>query len=135
MYKQIKEDLEDKKILEEDIQGLKERIKYKIQNELGLHATTFSELKVECPKVEDRFLRTFEKIERLDKKRETLQGELDIIEKTIENIDSLLSKMEDKKKKVFRCRYIWGLSVKTTAERLHYSEDYVKEITKKIWKN
>ena len=134
MYKQIKEDLEDKKILEEDIQGLKERIKYKIQNELGLHATTFSELKVECPKVEDRFLRTFEKIERLDKKRETLQGELDIIEKTIENIDSLLSKMEDKKKKVFRCRYIWGLSRKETAKRLNYSEDRVKQITREIFK-
>ena len=133
MYKHIKEDLEDKKILEEEIQGLKERIKYKIQNELGLHATTFSELKVECPKIEDKFLRTFTKIEKLDKKREVLQGELSIIERTIENVDLLLSTMEDKKKKVFRCRYIWGMSVKDTAERLHYSIDYVKEITKKIW--
>ena len=91
MYKHIKEDLEDKKILEEEIQGLKERIKYKIQNELGLHATTFSELKVECPKIEDKFLRTFTKIEKLDKKREVLQGELSIIERTIENVDLLLS--------------------------------------------
>ena len=58
----------------------------------------------------------------------------DIIEKTIENIDSLLSKMEDKKKKVFRCRYIWGLSRKETAKRLNYSEDRVKQITREIFK-
>lgn len=134
MYKQIKYDLEDKKILEEEIQGLKDRIKHKIQNELGLHATTFSELKVECPKLEDRFLRTFEKIEKLDKKREVLQKELNIIENTIQNVDTLLSTMEEQKKKVFRCRYIWGLSRRETAKRLNYSEDRVKQITREIFK-
>lgn len=133
MYKDLKNWLEDKKILEEDIKGLNERIKYKIQKELGLHSTTFKEVKIETLNiVDDRFLRVFEKIEKLDKRREILQGELDIIESTLNKIDTLLGQMQSKEKKVFRCRYIWGLSVNQTAKRLGYSPDYVKEISQKI---
>ena len=46
MYKELKTVLEDKRILEELISSEKERIKYIIQKELGLHATTYSELKI-----------------------------------------------------------------------------------------
>ena len=92
MYKELKQELEDKKILEEEIKSLEE----------------------------------------LDKRREVIQEELDIINKHLDTIDKRLSEMKDKEKKVFRCRYIWGLSVRETAERLHFSQDYVKEISSKI---
>lgn len=134
MYKDIKDMLEDKKILEELIKGLEERIEYKIQKELGLHSTTFSELKVETMGViEDKFARVFAKLESLDKKRETRQGELDIINHRLNNLDNLIGQMSDKKKKVFRCRFIWGLTVEETAERLGYSGKQIKRITKEIF--
>lgn len=133
MYKDIKDMLEDKKILEELIKGLEDTIKYKIENELGLHSTTFSELKVETMGViEDKFARVFAKLESLDKKRETRQGELDIINRRLNNLDNLIGQMSDKKKKVFRCRYIWGMPIKSIAERLNYSEIQVKRILKEI---
>lgn len=135
MYKDIKNMLEDKKILEELVKGLEERIEYKIQNELGLHSTTFSELKVETMGIiEDKFARVFAKLESLDKKRELRQGELDIISHTLDKIETMIDKMTDKEKKVFRCRYYWGLSVNQTAERLGYSPDRVKQITRNLFK-
>ena len=133
MYKDLKKMLEDKKILEEEIRGLEERIKYKIQKELGLHSTTFKELKIEALNIiDDRFARVFAKVEELDRSKEIRQGELDIINNTLNKIDELISKMSDNEKKVFRCRYYWGLSVNQTAKRLNFSEDYIKEISRKI---
>lgn len=132
MYKELKRELEDKKILEEEIKSLEERIKLKIQVELGLHSTTFNELKVESSIVDDRYARVFAKIEGLDNRRKMLQEELNIIIKHLDIIDRRLGEMKDKEKKVFRCRYIWGLSVRETAERLNFSQDYVKEISSKI---
>lgn len=132
MYKELKRELEDKKILEEEIKSLEERIKLKIQVELGLHSTTFNELKVESSIVDDRYARVFAKIESLDNRRKILQEELNIIIKHLDIIDRRLGEMKDKEKKVFRCRYIWGLSVRETAERLNFSQDYVKEISSKI---
>lgn len=134
MYRDLKSNLEDKKILEEDIQGLKERIKYKIQKELGLHATTFSELKIECPSVDDKFARTFMKIDDLDKRKTLLEGELLIIEKSLEEIYQVLSKSSDKHKKVFKARFIDGLSVNQTATRLNYSDKQIKRITAELFK-
>lgn len=136
MYKDLKKMLEDKKILEEEIRGFEERIKYKIQKELGLHSTTFKELKIEALNIiDDRFARVFAKVEELDKSRELRQGELDIINNILNSIDELISKMSDTEKKVFRCRYYWGMSVKDTAERLGYNPDYIKQITRKIFEN
>ena len=40
--------------------------------------------------------------------------------------------MSDIEKQVFRCRFIWGLSVKETAERVSYSEKQIKRITKEM---
>jgi len=132
MYKQLKRQLEDKRILEADIQGIKDRIKYKIQNQLGLRATTYTELKVECPIVEDKFAKIFSKIEELDNDLKTLEGELRIIEDTLNKVDRILGECTDIEKKVFKCRYIWGLSIKKTAERLSYGEDRVKQVSRDI---
>ena len=135
VYKDLKDMLEDKKILEEEVKGLQDRIEYKIQKELGLHSTTFSELKVETLNIiDDKFARVFAKLESLDKKRELRQGELNIINRTVDKIETMIEKMSGKEKKVFRCRYYWGLSVNQTAERLGYSPDRVKQITRNLFK-
>lgn len=134
MYKELKRELEDKKILEEEIRSLEERIKLKIQKELGLHSTTFKELKIESSTIDDRYAKVFAKIEVLDKRRELIQSELDIINRHLDVIDKRLGEMKDKEKKVFRCRYIWGLSVRETAERLGYSTDRIKQITRNLFK-
>ena len=135
MYKELYKELEDKKILEEELKSLEERIKLKIQRELGLHSSTFSELKVESSIVDDRYARVFAKIESLDKRKNLIQEELKIIEEHLNIIDRRLGEMKDIEKKVFRCRYIWGLSVKDTAERLGYSVQHIKKITKDLFKN
>lgn len=132
MYKQLKTQLEDKRILEEQIRGLEDRIRFKIQRQLGLHATSYAELKIECPTVEDKFAKVFAKIESLDKDLQDLKGEHKIIEDSLSKVDNILGQLDGKEKKVFRCRYIWGLSVKETAERLNYSIDHIKDISRKI---
>lgn len=134
MYKELKKQIEDKKILEIQIRGLESRIRNKIQKELGLHATSYAELKIECPTVEDRFVRVFAKIENLDEDLQTLKSELTIIESTLDEIDKVIADMQDKEKKIFRCRYLWGMTVSETATRLGYSEDYIKELSRKMFK-
>lgn len=133
MYKELKTDLEDKRILEELIPSKKERIKYIIQKELGVHATTYSELKIQCPIIDDKNARVFGKVEKLDKELQVLEGEYKIIETSLENIDKIMSTMDSTEKKIFRNRYILGLSVKNTAERMHYSVDWIKEKTRKMF--
>lgn len=132
MYKELRQWLEDKKILEEILHGLEERIEFKIQKELGIHATTFKELKIQCVNIDDKFTNTFIKIEKLDKRREVAQEELDIINRRLDKIDNMISKMNGIEKQIFRCRYIWGMPIKNIAERLNYSEIQVKRILKEI---
>lgn len=135
MYKQLKKQLSDKRILEDLIRGYEDRIKLKIQKQLGLHATSYAELKIECPVVEDRFARVFGQIEKLDRERLELVEELEIINKLLENADEKMRQLKEKDMNIFRCRFFLGLTVNQTAERLHYSEDYIKERTREILKN
>lgn len=133
MYRRLKKDLEDKRILEEEIQGLKDQIKFKIQKQLGLHATTYKELKIECPTVDDKFARVFSQIEKLDDDLQNLEGELELINKRLDNIDEQMKNMDSVEKRVFRNRYILGLSVKNTAEKMNYSVDRIKQLTRKMF--
>lgn len=132
MYKRLKKDLEDKRILEAEIQGLKDQIKFKIQKQLGLHATTYKELKIECPTVDDKFARVFSQIEKLDNDLQNLEGELELINKRLDNIDEQMKNMDSIEKRIFRNRYILGLSVRQTAEKMHYSADRIKQISREI---
>ena len=135
MYKQLKSELANKKLLEELIRGKEERIRFKIQSQLGLHSTTFSELKVDCiGRHDDKFLRVYAQVEKLDKELQSLLGELKLIEKMLSNVDRLMQRLNEKDMNIFRNRFILGLSVRETAERLHYSEDYIKERTREILK-
>ena len=133
MYKQLKRQLDDKRVLEDQIRGLEDRIKFKIQKQLGLRATSYAELKIECPTVEDKFATVFSKIEELDNDLQNLKEELKIINDTLDRIDKSIATMNDVEKKVFRCRYIWGLTVKQTAERLNYGSDRIKQISREIF--
>lgn len=133
MYKQLKTDLEDKRILEELISSKKERIKYIIQKELGVHATTYSELKIQCPTVNDKNARVFGKVERLDNEVKALEGEYELIERSLENTDKIMATMDSTEKRIFRNRYILGLSVKSTAEKMNYSPDRIKQLTRKMF--
>ena len=132
MYKQLKKQLSDKRVLEDLIRGYEDRIKFKIQKQLGLHATSYAELKIECPVVDDRFARVFSQIENLDRELQSLKGELEIINQLLENADDKMKNLNEVEMKVFRCRYILGLSRKATAESLNYSPDRIKQITRKI---
>jgi len=134
MYKQIKTQLEDKRILEELERGLKDRIRFKIQKQLGLHSTSYAELKIECPTVDDKFAKVFGQVEKLDKDLQQVTEELKIVTDMLEKIDKEIAKMNSIEKQVFRCRFIWGLTVKQTADRLSYSVDRVKQITRNIFK-
>lgn len=133
LYKQLKTDLEDKRILEELISSKKERIKYIIQKELGVHATTYSELKIQCPTVNDKNARVFGKVERLDNEVKALEGEYELIERSLENTDKIMATMDSTEKRIFRNRYILGLSVKSTAEKMNYSPDRIKQLTRKMF--
>jgi len=133
VYKELKNDLEDKRILEELISSKKERIKYIIQKELGVHATSYTELKIQCPVIDDKNARVFGKIEKLDREVQILEGEYKIIESSLNNIDKIMSTMDSTEKKIFRNRYILGLSVRSTAEKMNYSVDWIKEKTRKMF--
>ena len=94
MYKQLKKQIDDKEIITKNIRELEDRIKFKIQKQLGLHGTSFSDIKIEAiGKKDDKFLRTFSQIENLDKDRLTLIEERDIIDKFLNDIYKSISKM------------------------------------------
>lgn len=135
MYKQLKKQLSDKRVLEDLIRGYEDRIKFKIQKQLGLHATSYAELKIECPVVDDRFARVFSQIENLDRELQALKGELEIINQLLENADDKMKQLSERDMKIFRCRFFLGLTVAQTAERLNYDQGYIKERTRKMLKN
>ena len=136
MYKQLKNQLDDKSIIEEEIKGISNRITYKLQKQLGLKATNYSDAKLEIVAMgkNDKFINAFASVEKLDKELNELKGEKKIIEESINKISKSIDGMDDTEKKVFKCRYILGLSRRATAERLSFSEDRIKQISREITK-
>lgn len=133
MYKQLKKQIDDKEIITKNIRELEDRIKFKIQKQLGLHGTSFSDIKIEAiGKKDDKFLRAFSQIENLDKDRLTLIEERDIIDKFLNDIYKSISKMGDLELNVFKSRYILGLTQQETATRLNYTIDRIKQIDRNI---
>lgn len=133
MYKQLKKQIDDKEIITKNIRELEDRIKFKIQKQLGLHGTSFSDIKIEAiGKKDDKFLRAFSQIENLDKDRLTLIEERDIIDKFLNDIYKSISKMGNLELNVFKSRYILGLTQQETATRLNYTIDRIKQIDRNI---
>ena len=135
MYKQLKRQIDDKVIIDKNIRELEDRIKYKIQKQLGLHGTSFADIKIaSVGKQDDKFLRTFSQIEKLDKDRQELVGEKAIIVDFIDDVYKSITNMNNTELNVFKCRYILGLSNSETAERLGFSIQHIKRINGEIIK-
>ena len=135
MYKHLKKQLDDKKILERNIRELEDRITFIIQKQLGLKGTSYSDIKLEIIGTkDDKFLNTFAKVENLEKDRLNLIEERNIISNFIDDVYKSINNMNNVELNVFKCRYILGLSRKKTAERLGYTEDRIKQITREIKK-
>lgn len=133
MYKQLKKQIDDKEIITKNIRELEDRIKFKIQKQLGLHGTSFSDIKIEAiGKKDDKFLKTFSQIENLDKDRLTLIEEKKIITDFINDVYNSIKNMNNFELDVFKCRYILGLSNFETAQRLKFSVQRIKQINKEI---
>lgn len=135
MYKQLKKQLDERDNINKIIKSLDERIALIIHKRLGLHGTSYSDIKLEIiGNTDDKFAQTFAKVEKLDKERELLIEERKIIDKLIDNVSKNISNSNDIEQKVFKCRYILGLSNQQTSERLGYSIQHIKRINKEISK-
>lgn len=135
MYKQLKRQIDDKAIIDKNIRELEDRIKYKIQKQLGLHGTCFEDIKIlSVGKQDDKFLRTFSQVEKLDKDRLELVGEKEIIVNFIDDVYKSITNMNNNELNVFKCKYILGLTNREIAERLHFSIQRIKQLNKEIIK-
>lgn len=133
MYRELKKQINDKEIITKNIRELEDRIKFKIQKQLGLHGTTFSDIKISSVgEKDDKFLRTFAQIENLDKDRLVLIEEREIIDNFINDVYKSINNINDTELKVFRYKYILGLSNQEIATRLNYSIQRIKQINKEI---
>ena len=133
MYKQLKKQIDEKVIIDRTINELTERIEFIIQKKLGLKGSSYSDIKLDMVGVtEDKYLQAFAKVENLDKDKELLIEERNIIVDYIDDIYKSITNMNNLELSVFKCRYILGLSNKATAERLHFSIQRIKQINKKI---
>lgn len=133
MYRQLKKQLDDKELIDKNIKVLDDRIKSIIHKQLGLKGSSYSDIKVEhALNTNDKFASTFAKVENLDKEREGLIEEQQIIKEFINDIHKSINKMNNLELKVFKYRFMMGLSRKNTAERLGYTEDRIKQITREI---
>lgn len=133
MYKQLKRQLDDKKIIEKNIRELEDRIKIIIHKQLGLKGTSYSDIKLEIVGTkDDKFSKTFAKVESLDKDLQSLIEEKNIIVDFIDDVYKSINNMNNVELKVFKCRYMLGLSNRETAERLGYSIQNIKLVNKKI---
>lgn len=135
MYKQLKKQLDDKIIIDRTIKELSDRIEFIIHKKLGLKGSNYSDIKIEMLGVtEDKYLQAFAKVENLDKERELLIEEKNIIVDFINDIYKSINNMNNQELNVFKCRYMLGLSRRETAKRLGYTEDRIKQITREIIK-
>lgn len=133
MYKQLKKQIDDKVIIDKNIRELEDRIKFKIQKQLGLHGTTFEDIKIiSIGKQDDKYLKVFSQIERLDKDLQELKEEQKIIKDFINDVYKSITNMNNVELNVFKCRYILGLSNQQIADRLSYSIQHIKRINKEV---
>ena len=83
---------------------------------------------------DDKFSKTFAKVESLDKELQSLIEEKNIIVDFIDDVYKCINNMNNIELKVFKCRYMIGLSNRETAERLGYTIDRIKQINREISK-
>ncbi len=130
MYKELKKQIADKNVIHEIRLGIENRIRFKIDNQLGLKGMSFQEVKIEMTtKHVDRFAKVFADIEELDKQREELLKEESIIDDMLNKVDRKISELNDIELKVFRGMYLWGKTQQEIAEAEDYSLARIKQIS------
>lgn len=134
-YSVIRKLKNDRTLYEKTYKFLNERIQLKIDEKLGLHGFTFDEVKVQNEKHPDRFTATFAELEELDKERTLIKKELDMINDYFNEIDRSIEEMDETEKKVFKAKYIYGLSHANIATKLDCSEKTIQRIIKDINEN
>ncbi len=134
-YSVIRKIKNDRALYEKTYKLLNERIQLKIDEKLGLHGFTFDEVKVQNEKHPDRFTATFAELEELDEERSLVKKELDIINDYFNEIDRSIEQMDETEKKVFKAKYIYGLSHADIASKLDCSEKTIQRIIKEINEN
>ena len=134
-YSVIRKIKNDCALYEKTYKLLNERIQLKIDEKLGLHGFTFDEVKVQNEKHPDRFTATFAELEELDEERSLVKKELDIINDYFNKIDRSIEQMDETEKKVFKAKYIYGLSHADIASKLDCSEKTIQRIIKEINEN
>lgn len=134
-YSVIRKIKNDRTLYEKTYKFLNERIQLKIDEKLGLHGFTFDEVKVQNEKHPDRFTATFAELEELDKERTLIKKELDMINDYFNEIDRSIEEMDETEKKVFKAKYLYGLSHADIATKLDCSEKTIQRIIKDINEN
>lgn len=133
MYKQLKKQISDKKIIHDIRAGIEDRIQFKIDKQLGMKGMSFQEVKIELKNSNsDRFVKAFSDIEELDIQRQELLEEERIIDKMLEKVDCNITKLNDIELKVFRAIYLWSKTQQEIADIEGYSLSRIKQISQNI---
>lgn len=114
---------------------LNQRIRLKIDEILGLRGMSFSEVKIKLNSERDKYSTVLAELEELDKEKDLVKKELNIIKDFFDKIDRDISQMKEKEKKVFKAKYLYGLSNLDIASQLNCSEKTIQRLLKEIEKN
>jgi len=133
MYKQLKKQIDDRRIIHITRLGIEKRIQHKIDNQLGLHGMSFQEVKVQMgTSLNDRFTKVFADVEDLENQRLELLEEENVINEILEDVNRNISNLNDIEHKVFRAMYLWGKTQQQIADSEGYSLDRIKQISRDI---
>lgn len=132
MYKQIKKQIADKRLIRITREGIEERIRFKIDKVLGLRGMSIQEVKIQFKNNEDRYISVFASIEDLDKDRIILLEEETIIDEMLSKLNDAIDDLNEIEHKVFRAMYLEGMTQQEISNREGYSLDRIKQISRNI---
>lgn len=134
-YNLILKQKEDEQLYKRIYDLLDQRIKFKIDEKLGLQGMSFSEVKIKLEPERDKYSKVLEELEELDEEKKLAKKELDMIKDFFSKIDRDISQMKEREKKVFKAKYLYGLSNLDIASQLDCSEKTIQRLLKEIEKN
>lgn len=134
-YNLILKQKEDEQLYMRVYDLLNQRIKLKIDEKLGLRGMSFSEVKIKLNSERDKYSTVLAELEELEKEKDLVKKELNIIKDFFDKIDRDISQMKEKEKKVFKAKYLYGLSNLDIASQLNCSEKTIQRLLKEIEKN
>ena len=134
-YNLILKQKEDEQLYKRVYDLLNQRIKLNIDEKLGLRGMSFSEVKIKLNSERDKYSTVLAELEELEKEKDLVKKELNIIKDFFDKIDRDISQMKEKEKKVFKAKYLYGLSNLDIASQLNCSEKTIQRLLKEIEKN